>query len=170
MINKNKVFQLIFLLFIYTVSKEFFYLINAEVYLLFKILFWTSILLVTGVAHTLYQDLKETVERNFPEGRSKSRLKHRIILLLFWALAVTSVKNVGFIATTVAPSIVIFIAFLPLIWLIKPPFSLLTKVSLILLAFAGLISSGYRPTAEVFAQLAYLWLVCSTIMKLKQTI
>lgn len=165
MINKSRLLQLIFLLFIYTVSKDYFYKINPEIYLLFKIVFLSGILFATGIIHSLYTDFKKTVDKNFSD---KNTLKDRLVILLFWAFAVVTVKNVGFFSETISSSIIVFIAFLPLLWLVKPSFTFLTKFSLILLLFTAIFSSGYRPTAEIFAELTFFWLFCSVIMKVKQ--
>lgn len=167
MINKNRIIQLILFFFTYSIIKDFFYKTNPEVYLLFRLLFFLGLLILTGFLSALFLDFKKCVQDSFSD---KEKVKYRLMILLFWVLAVITIKNVGWVAENVSNSMIMFISFVPIIWLFKPGTVFISKIMLLLLLLTALFVNGYRLTAEIFAELTYLWLATSVIIKLKQNI
>ena len=131
-----------------------------------RVMFLLGMLFTTNFMKPLISYLSENISSIYHKRRL---LKNKFLILMFWILSVLSVlssKNSGLIIDNVSPSIIIFASFLPIVWLFKLTGASISKVSFILILFAGILANPYRQTADIFAQLTYLWLGTSVIIKL----
>lgn len=162
-ISKIKFVQLLFLLAGYTAAKEFFFEDNLEIFLLFKFLLWFGILYIFGVISVIYFDILKDIRET---QLNKQQINIRLLILIFWILAASSIRNVGWTSENLSGSFIIFLSFVPIVWLFKVKGGTLVKIGLLFLLFSGVSLTDHELTGTVFAELAYLWFGTAVLIRL----
>ncbi len=147
----KKILIFLFLALSYALTREFTPDNFPTSFLLFKMVFWL------GVASLISRGFLSEFQ-----GRSKKKL----FIFLFWVLIVIALPYDEILRweNPIPASIMLFVGYLPLTFLLKTPSSWLLKLTFILLLLAGVFSNNHRPMSETFGQLTYLWLVMSFII------
>lgn len=152
-LSKSILIHLTLLFFAYAVAKMLFYKNSpGDIYFLFKTMFWIAILLLVGFFKSL----------DFTWNKDK------FLIFLLWTLSIISLKQIGWFAENVWGSIVIYSSSIALIWLLKANSYFFSKLALIFIIFTAVLSRNHNVTAETFAELTFLWLGTSIIIRLKE--
>lgn len=163
---KIKIIYLILLSLSYVSAKEFFYEEDSDVYLLIKILFWTGVLYVGGFIPSIICDVRMSVTKL---NENKNRINYKLITLTLWILAVSTIGSIGWISENVSGSIIVFISFVPSLWLFNFRSSTIAKVGVLFIILAAITSYGQDAISSVLAELSYLWIVSSFLKRIKET-
>lgn len=163
----SRITYAILLLISYLFASRFLYSVGVAEHVLFlNILFWVCILSLIGVIRSFYTNLTDDIKSGLD---NRVLIKQRVVILFIWIISVLAAKQTGWFVKDVAPSVIVFVSFIPAVWLLKVRNPALTQLALICLLFTAIFTSGHMQAAATFAEITYLWIGASVIIYLTQT-
>lgn len=141
----------------YFLSKNVF----VSYYFPLQLSFWLIFLLTLSVDKffaSLIQSLVTSLDN------SSVNIRQRASIWMMWTFSLILVYKVGWFSLNFDPGTVLFLSYLPAVWLFKIPRTLNGLLALFILSFIPILLIGnYEKTAEIFAVIVYFLLVVATI-------
>ncbi|NOY15112.1 MAG: hypothetical protein GXP43_02740 [bacterium] len=152
-----------FVIFVYFIAKKS--LLPAQ-YFILQATIWPAILFGLGgmifLSHLINAILKQ-------HSYSVVQIKNRLSLWGLWMFSLIAASKVGWFSLNLDPGTVIFLSYLPAVWLFGIPRTVNGLLALISLFFVPILLIGkYDKTAEIFAVVVYFLLATAVIQGFRE--
>ncbi len=148
----------LFVIFSYFITKK---VLMPELYFPLQLSFWIIFLLALKIDQFFAHIFAFLIALH---KNLRPHTKSNLNLWGLWAVSLIMASKVGWFSLNFDPGTILFLSYLPAVWLFKIPRTVNGLLALSVLVFIPILLIGnYEKTAEIFAVIVYFLLVTATI-------